>query len=278
MNDNPTHTNHRNDNGGKPIAIEVHRWLDLTNGRWRSCAFVKLTSALRTSGLLLALPAEELKNLLCLLTFTTSHGDCLPSVHQLAHAMQVSEEKARQRMERLAQLRWQGKPLVTAIRRGNGMDAYTVASGSPHADAPVPAHSAPDNPSEPDDMTARLERPAPSPSHTFSERKVNERPASYTSSERKMNERPAPLHPAPDAPPFLTQEEARGRLMQVGVEEEWADYLIANYDLERIQRQLDWLPYRTVREPARFIVSAIERDYEEPFALRRKSSGEPPAS
>ena len=53
---------------------------------------------------------------------------------------------------------------------------------------------------------------------------------------------------------------------------ERADSLLDRFDLERIQHQLDWLPYRKVRNPAGFIVAAVEGDYEKPLALRRQEN------
>jgi len=113
--------------------------------------------ALRTSGLLFALPAQDLKNLIALLTFSTPYGPSRPTVSQLAHAMQVSETKVRARMRRLAQFLWQGRPLVIEIRRPSGLDAYALAphvlarqepSGGPAPEAstaPPAANSQPVN-------------------------------------------------------------------------------------------------------------------------------------
>lgn len=39
------------------------------------------------------------------------------------------------------------------------------------------------------------------------------------------------------------------------------------YDLDVVERQLEWLPYRNVRKKASFIVSAIREDYEAPSIL-----------
>ena len=292
-------TNHHNGNGTKPIAIEVHRWRDLTNGGWRSCAFVKLTSALRTSGLLLALPAEDLKNLLFLLTFTTASGDCLPTVQQLAHALNISERKARRRMDRLTQFRWQGNPLVTAIRRGNGQDAYTLASE--HVAAPASAATQPNNtpPSVRNETTESRPRTRREEVIEVSRRQYG-RPRAVVEAEiaREMGwdkppyvaslstdasaQRPhpnrqvksAPLRAQHSDPSATAEEHARQQLTDVGVEADWVDYLIANHDLERIERQLHWLPYRKAQNPARLIVSAIEKDYEPPYALRERQEAQ----
>ncbi len=305
---NGNHTNHNTTNGTKPIAIEVHRWIDLTNGGWRSCAFVKLTSALRTSGLLLALPAEDLKNLLFLLTFTSASGDCLPTVQQLAHAMNISERKVRRRMERLTQFRWQGKPLVTAIRRGNGQDAYTLATGqrrnevlddnetTGQQDHTVSGHEVSGQPSSevsPSRPLARREeviaasrgqygRPRAAVEAEIAREMGWDQPPYVSAPPTNADSRPpqpgrpaerVPLRAQPSDSSVTAEEHIRQQLRDVGVEEEWVDYLMEKFDRERIQRQLQWLPYRKAQKPARMIVSAIEKDYEEPYALRPRKEG-----
>jgi len=54
----------------------------------------------------------------------------------------------------------------------------------------------------------------------------------------------------------------RHRLMMVGITRDQADALIAQHDLERIERQLDWLSLRSAKNPPAFLVAAIEGDYE----------------
>lgn len=108
----------------KPILIELRQAEKRRNATFRPEAYLRLTPALRESGLLLTLPGEEAKSLLLLLTFLSPNGDCIATVAQLAEAMGVSLFKARGRMQRLAQLRWQEQPLVLALRREAGFEAY----------------------------------------------------------------------------------------------------------------------------------------------------------
>lgn len=71
--------------------------------------------------------------------------------------------------------------------------------------------------------------------------------------------------------PQTPQEEAyvqlRDALIQVGIYPEQAEELLVEYDHERIQQQLLWLPYRGARNPAGFLITAIRHDYEAPIAL-----------
>src|SRR6185503_19540194 len=60
---------------------------------------VLLTSALRTSGFLHALPPEDLKTLIFLLTLLKPDGQCELTLHELAAAMRVSIVRTESRME-----------------------------------------------------------------------------------------------------------------------------------------------------------------------------------
>ena len=80
-----------------PLCIVLEK-LDMTpDGHFRPSAFIKLTKVFRTSGLLHALPSDELKSLFTLLSFLTPNGDCSPTLSQLAGAMRLSQAKTKAR-------------------------------------------------------------------------------------------------------------------------------------------------------------------------------------
>lgn len=66
-------------------------------------------------------------------------------------------------------------------------------------------------------------------------------------------------------------------LMFVGVPVPEVKRLLSNYEPERIERQLRWLPYRRPRKPSSLIVAAIEGDYGPPVSVRGTYMDEPPA-
>ena len=109
-----------------PLSIILERLDVEQDGHFRPSAFIKLTKAFRISGLLQSLPPEELKSFLLLLSFLTPNGACSPTAQQLAGAMRVSQGKAKARMQRLAQLRFENEPLVIHLILGNGQEAYTL--------------------------------------------------------------------------------------------------------------------------------------------------------
>lgn len=55
-------------------------------------------------------------------------------------------------------------------------------------------------------------------------------------------------------------------LLVIGVSQPQVTKLLG-HDLDLIERQLQWLPYRKARKPASMIVSAIEQDFDAPSAL-----------
>src|SRR5437763_2755336 len=108
----------------KPFMIE-HLQLDKQlSGYFRPGAQMVITPELRTSGVLHALGSEDLKTFLFVLTFLTRNGHCTPSLQELAHAMHVSEAKARSRLRRLVEVKWQEEPLVVEVERPNGVQSF----------------------------------------------------------------------------------------------------------------------------------------------------------
>ena len=59
---------------------------------------------------------------------------------------------------------------------------------------------------------------------------------------------------------------AAAKLRQMGVSHQKVTQLLL-FDLERVERQLAWFPYRSARKKASLIVAAIENDYEAPANL-----------
>jgi len=60
-------------------------------------------------------------------------------------------------------------------------------------------------------------------------------------------------------------KELRRRLLNVGIASEQTEYLLSHFEAERIEKQLQWLPFRHARNPSAYLVAAIVGDYEEPI-------------
>jgi hypothetical protein len=74
---------------------------------------------------------------------------------------------------------------------------------------------------------------------------------------------PPPL-PAAGPAPLPPPDGLRAELEAAGLRPEQADRLLAAYPAERLRRQLGWLPRRAARNPAAFLVKAVEGDWDEP--------------
>ena len=250
-----------------PFVIVLHQRDRTPAGYFRPEATVTVRPALRTSGLLAALPPEDAKSLLLLLTFVTANGWCRPALPELAAAMRVGEGKARARMRRLAEFPWQGRPLVTEVGGAAGLTSY----------APSPAvirteQAAPEPPLAPPPLPPSASRDA----IIAHSRALYATPRAEV--ERGIAERMGwgPPAFAEDDPAVAEgKREAYRRMTDLGVPKEQALDLLARFDVERVGRQLDWLPHRNAKSPARFLAAAIEHDYEAPPVVRLQQSPAP---
>jgi hypothetical protein len=206
----------------------------------------------------MSVPADDLKNLLYLLTFVTPNGDCLPSVVELASAMQVSETKVRQRMARLTRFCFGGEPAVVAVQRGSGLDAFAPSPSLYDLHVQSPNHQ----PARP-----------PMPPTAGREAVIEHTRSTYAKPREEVERTIAELNGWEVPEQFVTPEEqaranVRRRLLAFGVSKEEADALLARFALERIERQIEWMAYRDAKRPARYLVAAIEEDYGMPTALQ----------
>lgn len=211
---------------------------------------------------------------------------------QLASAMHVSQTKARSRMQRLTELRWQDRPLVTALKHGNGLEAFMPTPGlipvrEENTPTAPPANGTPFTAAPREAVIAfsreRYARPRAQVEREIAELngwELPEEPEPPHEAEPPQSPQSSPAElptESPDAPKAHTgalpqQKPAaslRRRLENCGLTREQAEKLLTAYNRERIERQLEWLPFRNAKNPAGYLLSAIERNYAEPLALRK---------
>jgi hypothetical protein len=237
----------------KPFLIEIRQDRPRPNGSFTPASSLKITEELRTSGLLHSLSPEEAKHLLFLLTFVSPEGHCHASLPMLTSAMRVTSAKARARMHRLAEFRWRGEPVVIEVPHGGDLVSYGLhphrvayehlTISEPHATSPLRAGS----------RQAVI---------AYS-RKHYARPRAEV--EKIIAEQ---LGHDPEETP--EQRQLRFRLENVGLAGEQIGALLAAFPVEVIARQLDWLPYRHAKNPAGYLIAAIEGGYDEPHAVREQ--------
>ena len=223
-------------------------------GAWRPDAFVSLTKTFRTSGFVMALPPEDLKSLLVMLTFLSPNGHCTVMVQQLATAFHFSPGKTRTRMNRLVDFRWLDQPIIRYHKTESGVETYALMPGF----LPV--------------VEERIQRPAPLLLKAVPREVVIEH--SRRKYARTRAEVEAEIARLNNWKPVGEKVEVKlldpqiakvhEKLIQAGLLEQQADDLLDRYDIPRIERQLEWLPLREARSPVGFLLSAIKNDYEAP--------------
>ncbi len=239
----------------KPFVIELWEEDKQPGGYFTPAAAMHLTSSLRTSGLLRELSPDDLKSLVYLLTFVSPEGHCQPFLSQLCEAMRVSSAKAKARMRRLCEVRWKGEPLVVYSKSSSGLSAYSL---------------------NPRVVTYRYReqqgsQPSPDvPYHAAPREAIIEYSRQHYANPRAEVERLVARQLGQDVDESDEERKLRYRLENAGLTSEQAKELLATYPLDTIAQQLDWLPYRNAKNPAGYLIAAIEGNYSEPRAVRHE--------
>ena len=231
----------------RPFQLVLRRLDKKPDGSFRPDVRVEITPALRTSGLLAALPGEDLRNLLLLLTFAHPNGYVQPSLAELSQALRQPWGRTAAQLRRLQGFPWQGGPAVYELRRESGLHAYAPSprilgiATEPEGSGADPAHP----------LRAAGREAAVALSRTAYARPRGEVEAEIArlNGWGRKAEGEAP--------------EARA-LRLLGIPEWEAQDLLEKHGPERVRRQLAWLPYRHARDPGRYAVAAILNDYGPP--------------
>jgi hypothetical protein len=237
----------------KPFVIELEQRDRALSGSFTPAASIRITPALRTSGLLRSLPPEAAAWLLFLLTFVSPNGNCSASLDSLCEAMHVSKQKTHKRMDQLRAVEWDGWPLVLETRHETGLVSFSlserVISYEQHE---------PPAPTEPTRIGG------------IREAVIEYSRATYGRPRAEVERLVEAQYGHHELPPLADPElqELQRSLEAISITSEQALRLIGAYDRERIERQLAWLPYRDAKNPAGFLIAAIEHDYDEPLSLR----------
>ncbi len=256
-----------------PFLIKHLKLDPVPSGSFRPAVRLVLMPALRTGSLWHMLPGEEMKTLLMLLTFLTPNGWCRPTLPELAMGMHTSETKARSRLERLAALRWHGLPLVSEQQRENGLSTFVPAPGL--------LASVQEEPRQWSEPTVPGFRPAGREAVVAYSRARYGRPRAEV--ERDIAERMGwkewqdpqatlKAHQEEEAALSDEQRDLLAQLQTCGLDREQAMGLIGSHEPERIRRQLEWLPFRHAKSPARFLLAAVTGNYDAPLNLRRQAA------
>jgi hypothetical protein len=247
----------------RPFAVE-HLRLDETPGEFTPSARLAITSTLRTCGLVAALDDAGVRTLLALLSCLTPNGEARAAAIQVAEVLGTSEREAQVRLDRLSRAVWRVGPVVLRSGLDPLLYSYAVALGLLANAHPVP---------EPD------VRALPIPP-AGREAVVEASRATYAVPRAKAE---AAVAEQLGMPAFADSDSPVGQawrgLLAAGVPKEQAKELVEEYPPDKILRQLEWLPARNAREPARFLVATIKEGYGQPPSLllvSRKIGSEAP--
>jgi len=235
---------------------------------------------MRTSGLLARLSPQDLQTLVCLLTYAGRDGRCTLSGRDVGRALDLSEKQGVERLKRIRQFRFHGKPLVTAEggkrprkfarsryrilpapglrierRVPDGGTSEGFRSTSQEALFPLP-------PGETVNFPTPDGRPGKSASGSRGDtargnNAVNNKTTKQTEDEGEVKRSSG-----------KKERELLERLRDRGVSEPMAVDMVRSFPAERIRRQLRMLPYRDARDPAAMLVKAIREDWDAPAAYK----------
>jgi hypothetical protein len=205
--------------------------------------------------LLASLSDEAARTLLAVLTFITPNGRIQPGADQLAEAVGVSEFTARERLRKLTEMTFEGVPLAHEITQATGRITCVLSDRLVHV---TEAPAAP---------TEIVDLPMPATSHR--DEIIAQSRAKYAHPRAEVERVVAEqlgydVEDAADTP----EGHLRRRVLALGMSREQARILFDRYPVDQIERQLDWLPYRRAKDPARFLIAAVEGQYEPPPLVR----------
>lgn len=241
---------------------------------------IRIDRNIRISGLLARLSPQDLQTLVCLLTYADSDGRCMLSGRDVGRALNLSEKQGIERLKRLRQLRFHGKPLVTTdggkhlrrfarsryrilpapglqigLRKPRGEEAEDRGSPSQEALFPLP-------PGETVKFLATGGRPGKPTSGSRGDTAGGNDAGNYNNKTTEQTKDEGEVKEG-------KKKRVLFRLLRdLGVNEPMAVDMVRSYPAGRIRRQMEMLPYRDARDPAAMLVKAIREDWDAPSAYR----------
>ena len=111
------------------VTIETQAEFDLLSGQRSERIFLKMYVAARTSGLLATISVRNWKTLCVLATYMDADGYCFPSQTELAKALGCSRQMVSERVNALAEFRFNGQPVLLIVDAGHGQRGRFTRNG-----------------------------------------------------------------------------------------------------------------------------------------------------
>ncbi|MGC4044871.1 MAG: hypothetical protein QM758_13845 [Armatimonas sp.] len=248
----------------QPFHLETRMILcDRERGDLRPAAYVLVNPYLRTSGLLAQLTDGQAKLLLAMLTFVTPNGVLTAVAEELALALGIAVGELRRRLAPLLKPFWQGEPLLRSVALPEGGERYTLSAAMlGHSHLPTTI-----------DLHPKEEKTPPTPAGREAvlqaSRERYNQPREVV--EQIVREQ---LGVRPEETADTTEARLWRGLRDAGLPRETVDALLEEYGHEACQRQLEWLPLREAKNPARYLAAAIKDNYGPPRGSKALSTEE----
>lgn len=118
-------------NDNKYVSIETQSEYDLSSGKSETRIFVKMYVSAVRDGLIADMGAKNWTTLCVIASFMNEKGECYPTQDYIAKGLGVSRQTANKYVKDLLDYRWEGRPVVTAVKgraKGGTFDntRYTV--------------------------------------------------------------------------------------------------------------------------------------------------------
>ncbi len=100
----------------KLISVEAQTEHSIDTGKSETRIFVKMYVDAVKHGLIADMGDSNWRTLCVIASFMDAEGNCWPTQDQIARGLGVSRQAASARIRKLLDYRWQGRPLVTAVK------------------------------------------------------------------------------------------------------------------------------------------------------------------
>jgi hypothetical protein len=221
-----------------------------------------LSPNLRHSGLLRVMPLELLQVFIALLTFHDTMGEVKASVLMLSEALNLHPDQVEQRLHILSTYAFDGAGMVFETTLPSDEKGYSLSKR-----VGVPVDIAPREPALP--TSQKPYRPVPR--EVIVERSRKKYGTPRAEAEALVAEQLGVM--PPESLPEGSSGDLYKAMLAVGIIDQEARNLLLENPLEVIESQIEWLPVRGARNPARFLSAAIRGNYAPPQSKGYDATG-----
>ena len=274
---------------------------------------IRISGAIRSSGLLAFLSPEDLQTFICVLTFVDGSGRCELSARTLGQALNLSEKQAQKRLKKLCGIRWQSRPLVikesgrergrftptgyqvmeaegVGVIGGDESEAGMTGDGGSREDGwqdRMRSHLHTNRDGADDGKDAQESGAMPRREGIA---EMTKRSSSSGAQADGVEGKGHDKEPVTDSchvvvenidkrhttqgNDAVVEKQILSQLIAAGVSASAASEMMKQYPLERVACQVRMLRFRSAREPAAMLVKAIQDDWAAPSAYMAKKRQE----